>query len=129
MKKLTLITFLGLFSLGMSAELFASLPVVVKKVTQTGDFMPPTNTRTPVTTFVIEVELCRKAKPDQFEVKISSSGIRSGHQVEFVDSAFDCFGPTRWQEVKLQTTELPLFTERVRIVNPVLALVEDKTTH
>ena len=128
MRKLTTIAFLGLFLMGM--PVFASLPVVVKKVTQTGNFMPPRGSNKPITTFVIEVEFCRTVQPDQFDVKVTTRGTRPGHLVEFVDiSGFDCYGPTSWQEVKLQTSEVPLFTERVEISNRVYALVEDKTTH
>lgn len=130
MKKLATIAFVGLLLFGATFELFASFPVVVKNVVQKGDFMPPRERSKPITEFVIEVELCRTAQPDQFEVKVSHQGIRPGLYVEFVDShGFDCFGTARWQEVKLSTEEIPLLTERVRISNPTFVLVEDKTTH
>lgn len=127
MKKLTTIAFLGLFLMGGSFELFASFPVVVKKVVQKGDFMPPRGRSKPITEFVIEVERCRKASRDQFEVRVALVDEFSKPVVEIVDLAFDCFGPTTWQEIRLRTDSLPLM-DRVTILNPVLALVEDRTT-
>lgn len=62
----------GVFFLILPSFSLASPPVLVKKATLSGDFMPP-RPEEPQTTFRLTVESCKKVNPQEWKSELKSS--------------------------------------------------------